>query len=77
MPRDFDEPDEAAAWRRLLVGVSIAFGAVSTAVFLLRMLASRMVLARVRVDDVLMGCAVVLMWGDVAAVLLSRSPAAC
>jgi len=72
MARDFPESAEAAAWRELLAGVSIAFGSIATIAFLLRVIASRVVVsAKGRVDDVLMGCAVLLMWGDVTAVLLS------
>ncbi|GJN84095.1 hypothetical protein PLIIFM63780_007648 [Purpureocillium lilacinum] len=71
MARDFPESAEAAAWRELLAGVSIAFGSIATIAFLLRVIASRVVVsAKVRLDDVLMGCAVLLMWGDVTAVLL-------
>ncbi|UNI18200.1 hypothetical protein JDV02_004482 [Purpureocillium takamizusanense] len=70
MARDFPESAEAAEWRQLLAGVSIGFGSFATIAFLMRVFASRMVSAKVRLDDVLMGCAVLLMWGDVAAVLL-------
>ncbi|PNY26860.1 Uncharacterized protein TCAP_03222 [Tolypocladium capitatum] len=74
MGEDYPELPEAVYWRQMLGGFSIAFFIISTIAFALRIYASRMVSSSIRVDDVLMGCAVLVMWGDTAGVWLSLSP---
>lgn len=61
----------AEFWKNTLAGVSLTFAIIPTIVYGLRVYASRMVSNKVRADDILMGVAVVLMWGNTASVCLS------
>jgi hypothetical protein len=61
----------AEFWKNTLAGVSITFAILPTIMFCLRVYASHLVSSRVRADDILMGVAVLLMWGNTASVLLS------
>ena len=61
----------AEYWKDTLAGVSLTFAILPTIVFCMRVYASHMISHRYRADDILMGCAVVLMWGNTASVLLS------
>ena len=67
--------DEAYAqhWKTVLTAVSLTFAILPTIVFCMRAYASHIVSHKIRADDILMGCAVVLMWGNTAAVLMSKS----
>ncbi|PQK11225.1 hypothetical protein BB8028_0002g15430 [Beauveria bassiana] len=57
-------------WRSTLSAVSLTFGILASAVFALRVYASRSASCKMRAEDVLMGISVVLMWGTVASVLM-------
>lgn len=69
--RDFPESPEAAHWRVVLSSVSLIFAIIATIAFALRAYASRLVSSKLRIEDVLMGIAVILMWADTAAALMS------
>lgn len=71
-----DSPTELR-WRMTLPAVSLTFGILASAVFVLRVYASRFASCKIRAEDVLMGISVVLMWGTVASVLLSECCPAC
>ncbi|OAA69515.1 integral membrane protein [Cordyceps fumosorosea ARSEF 2679] len=57
-------------WRTTLPAVSLTFGILASAVFVLRVFAARFTSCKLRAEDVLMGVGVVLMWGTVASVLM-------
>lgn len=63
---------EAEYWKNVLAGVSLTFAIIPTIAWCMRLYASHMVSNKIRADDILMGCAVLLMWGDTAAVLMSK-----
>ncbi|KND87613.1 hypothetical protein TOPH_07738 [Tolypocladium ophioglossoides CBS 100239] len=70
MDRDFPESEESAYWKRVTIAVPLTFTILATIVYMLRVYATRKISSKVRAEDVLMGCAVVLMWGDTASILL-------
>lgn len=75
MPTPDERPewaDYADYWKNTLAGVSLTFAILPTIMFGLRVYASRMVSRKVRADDILMGVALILMWGNTASVLLSK-----
>lgn len=71
MARDFPESEEAAYWRRVNTAVPLTFAILATIAYLLRVYATVVIARRVRVEDFFMGFAVLLMFGNTAAVLLS------
>lgn len=73
MARDFPESEEAAYWRRVNTAVPLTFAALATVAYALRVYATLVLARRVRVEDFFMGCAVLLMIGNTASVLLSAS----
>ncbi len=75
-PTEMPDSPVAERWRALLPAVSLAFGILASAVFALRVYASRFASCKIRAEDMLMGISVVLMWGTVASVLLSKLPQA-
>ncbi|KAF5121903.1 hypothetical protein E5D57_012374 [Metarhizium anisopliae] len=70
MARDFPESEEAAYWRRVNTAVPLTFAALATVAYALRVYATLVLARRVRVEDFFMGCAVLLMIGNTASVLL-------
>ncbi|ATY59049.1 integral membrane [Cordyceps militaris] len=64
-----DLPD-AEHWRTTLSAVSLTFGILASAVFVLRVCVARCSSCKIRAEDVIMGVGVVLMWGTIASVLL-------
>lgn len=66
-----DLPD-AEHWRTTLSAVSLTFGILASAVFVLRVCVARCSSCKIRAEDVIMGVGVVLMWGTIASVLLSE-----
>ncbi|OAR02217.1 hypothetical protein LLEC1_05051 [Akanthomyces lecanii] len=70
LPTEMPDSPVAERWRALLPAVSLAFGILASAVFVLRVYASRFASCKIRAEDMLMGVSVVLMWGTVASVLL-------
>ena len=77
MVRDFPESTEAARWRQALAGVSLTFAILPSILYILRIAALRRVSRKPRADDVLMGFAVVLLWGSTAAALMSEFSMSC
>lgn len=73
MGRDFPESEEAAYWRRVNTAVPLTFAILATIAYALRVYATLVIARRVRVEDFFMGCAVLLMIGNTASVLLSMS----
>ncbi|KAJ3482917.1 hypothetical protein NLG97_g7440 [Lecanicillium saksenae] len=69
-PTEMPDSPVAERWRRILPAVSLTFGILASAVFALRVYASRFSSCKIRAEDILMGISVVLMWGTVASVLL-------
>lgn len=61
----------ARYWKTTLSAASLTFAILATTVYLLRVYASRVARRLVRPDDIFMGLAVVFMWAETAAVLLS------
>ncbi|OAQ60318.1 hypothetical protein VFPPC_10736 [Pochonia chlamydosporia 170] len=70
MGRDFPESEEAAYWRRVNTAVPLTFAILATIAYALRVYATLVIARRVRVEDFFMGCAVLLMIGNTASVLL-------
>lgn len=73
-PTEMPDSPIAERWRALLPAVSLTFGILASAVFALRVYASRFASCKIRAEEMLMGISVVLMWGTVASVLLSKLP---
>ncbi|KAK2616208.1 hypothetical protein QQS21_000840 [Conoideocrella luteorostrata] len=73
MARDFPESDDAALWRRVNTAVPLTFGIIATVAYTMRLYATVMIVRRVRVEDYLMGLAVLLMIGNTASVLIKAS----
>ena len=73
---DEEKPWAAYAeyWKNTLAAVSLTFAIIPTIVYGLRVYSSHMVSKRVRPDDILMGAAVIFMWGNTASVCLSMLP---
>lgn len=71
-PTEMPDSPVAERWRVLLPAVSLTFGILASAIFALRIYASKSPACKIRAEDVLMGISVVLMWGTVASVLLSE-----
>ncbi|KAM3445778.1 hypothetical protein NHJ13734_000231 [Beauveria thailandica] len=69
-PHDMSHSLAEQRWRLTLPAVSLTFGILASAVFALRVYASRFASRKMRAEDVLMGISVVLMWGTVASVLM-------
>lgn len=73
-PTEMPHSSVEQRWRSTLPAVSLTFGILASAVFALRVYASRFASCKMRAEDVLMGISVVLMWGTVASVLMSECP---
>lgn len=63
----------ARYWKTTLLATSLTFAILATIFYALRVYASSKSQRIVRPDDIFMGLAVVLMWAETAAVLLSES----
>ncbi len=62
----------ARYWKTTLLATSLTFAILATIFYALRVYASRKSRRIVRPDDIFMGLAVVFMWAETAAVLLSE-----
>jgi hypothetical protein len=67
-----DFTEEAEGWRRTLPAVSLTFGIAASIIFAVRAYASRLFSCKLQLEDILMGVAVTLMWGTIAAALTSQ-----
>ena len=68
---------DPAYWKRTIVAVSLTFGILATIIYLLRVYATRRVSRRVTLDEVIMGCAVLVMWAHETCVLISMYSIRC
>ena len=72
LPTVLIETPTSLYWRRTFLGLSLTFGVLATLLYVFRLYASARVARVLRVDDFIMGLAILLMWGEEVGVFMSK-----